>query len=218
MNKPLILIGSGGHAAVLLDILIQQARTVIAVVSPDESLSREIFSGLLHLKSDTEVLNYSPDSIELVNGIGSLPMDDNALSQRVKLFRSFTEKGYKFATIVSADAIVSKYASLGEGAQILPRALIHTGTSIARNTIVNSAAVIEHDCVIGAHNHIAPGAVLSGAVRTGDYVHIGTGACVIQGIEVGTNSVIGAGATVLKDTAEKTITYPARCLVKRKPI
>jgi sialic acid synthase SpsE len=68
-----LLIGGGGHAKVLFDILISQDITIGAVVSPVIDQSFSLFTNVKHLKDDSEVLKYHPDEVLLVNGVGSLP-------------------------------------------------------------------------------------------------------------------------------------------------
>jgi len=218
MNKPVIVIGAGGHAAVLVDTLKQLNQEVIAVVSPENALSHAVFDGVLHLQNDDDVLRYSPQEVTLVNGIGSIPEGSIKASLRTKLYQHFKTHGYQFSSVISPYAIISPYATLAEGVQIMANSVIQTGAIIGENSIINTAAVIEHDCNIGSHNHIAPGAVLSGSVRTGEHVHIGTGASVIQGVNIDKNVVVGAGAVVSKNVPSESIVYPARSSVKRKSI
>lgn len=202
MSKPVLLLGAGGHAAVLVDILRQRNCEILGLVAIEQPKPQPIFTGLHWYSSDDSVLSFNKDEIRLVNALGSLP--GNFLRHR--LHEKFSGLGYQFMTIVSPHAIVSKYAVLAEGVQIMHGSIVNANAVIGEGSIVNTGAIIEHDCVIGRHNHIAPGAVLSGSVVTEDFVHIATGASVIQGMRIGKNSVIGAGATVTRDiSCEKTL-------------
>jgi len=67
---------------------------------------------------------------------------------------------------------------------------------------VNTAATIDHDCVIGDGVHIAPGARLCGGVRVGAGSFIGAGSVLIPGVRVGANAVIGAGSTLLDHVSD----------------
>lgn len=195
MNKPLVILGAGGHAAVLMDTLRLQNAEVLGLVSPEIDIHRRVLQGIPHYLQDDDVLIFSPDHIRLVNGLGSLP--GNTL--RAKLFAQFIALGYQFESVIAESAIISSYADLGHGVQVMPGAIIQAGAVIGANTIINSGAIIEHDCVIGAHNHIAPGVTLSGDVNTENFVHIGTGASVIQGIQLASHAVVSAGVAVTKN-------------------
>ena len=203
------MLGAGGHAAVLLDILFGQQRDILGLVSPQNSLDRAMFKNI-PLYNDDDVMSFDKHSLRLVNGVGSLPGN----LSRLEVFRRFDSLGYQFETIVASTAIVSSYAELGKGVQLMSGVIVQTGARIGNNTIVNTGAIIEHDCHIGINNHIAPGATLSGGVTTGDNVHIGTGANIIQSVKIGDNAVIGAGAVVTKDVNANTVSYPAKGLIK----
>lgn len=210
MSKPLLIIGAGGHASVLVDILRQQKREILGVVSPQIESKSKVFDGIEHFKSDDDVLKFDNQSVNLVNGIGSLP--GNHL--RTVLFNKFKTLGYEFETVVANNAIVSDYVELAEGVQIFTGVIVQTNVSIGANTIINTGSIIEHDCAIGRHNHIAPGVTLSGHVLTSEYVHIGTGASVIQSVSIGGNSIIGAGAIATKNIADNMVYYPSEGIRK----
>jgi sugar O-acyltransferase (sialic acid O-acetyltransferase NeuD family) len=210
VSKPLLIIGSGGHASVLVDILRQQNREILGVISPDKHIRRKVFEHLHHFTCDEDVLKFDKKEVRLVNGIGSLPRQ----LLRSHIFQRFSDLGYKFETVVASSAIVSKYAELYEGAQVMAGAIIQTGAVIGVNSIINTGAIVEHDCNIGSYNHIAPGVTLSGQVQTEDNVHIGTGASVIHLIIIGKNSVIGAGSTITKNVADNIVCFPARITQK----
>lgn len=194
-HKPLVLIGGGGHASVLADILLGQGRDIVAVISPDDLSSRAVFTGLVHLTQDEEVKRFSPESVHLVNGIGMLPR--SMLRQRVN--QQFLELGYQFETVIASDAHVSRFATIHSGAQILSGARVQTGAVIGEHTIVNSGALVEHDCQIGAYNHIAPHATLCGGISSEELVFIGAGAVICPGLSLGRKCIVGAGVTIRRD-------------------
>tara|TARA_R110002012_G_scaffold56765_2_gene145848 strand:- start:16580 stop:17221 length:642 start_codon:yes stop_codon:yes gene_type:complete len=210
MNDGFLLIGGGGHASVLLEILIEQKINIIGYVSPTPAVNKKLFSNLHWFKSDEDILQFDNSMTKLVNGIGSLP--GNTI--RADLYRKYKNLGYSFATLISEKADVSKYACLKEGVQVMRGAIIQTGACIGYNSIVNTGAIIDHDCSIGSNNHIAPGVIISGQVTSSSNVHFGTGSAVIQSINVNENVIIGAGVSVTKDVDSNTTCYPARIFKK----
>lgn len=198
MNLPLIVIGGGGHAKVLIDVLLLNSMTVLGITDPNLTKDKKSILGVPVIGDDDFVLRYSPGNIELVNGLGSIGSTDN----RKRLYKYFKDKGYNFAKVLHPSVVLSPHSETGEGVQIMAGAIIQVGSKIGVNSLINTRASIDHDCIIGNHVHIAPGVSLSGGVVVGDDVHIGTGATVIQGIRIGPNSIIGAGALVNKDVSQ----------------
>ena len=142
------------------------------------------------------------------NGIGGV--SDNTLHAAV--FGRIAHLGFEFITVVHPKAIVSKTVSIDSGSVLLAGAVVNAGSIIGTNVIVNTNATIEHECRIGDHVHVAPGAILAGRVTIGDHAHIGAGAIIRQGLTVGNQAVVGAGAVVVKNVLAGTcvIGVPAR--------
>ncbi|MBM6551054.1 NeuD/PglB/VioB family sugar acetyltransferase [Marinomonas ostreistagni] len=212
LKPPIVLIGGGGHAAVLAEILLMQNREIVAVLSPEEIQERAIFRGMVHLKEDSDVLTFNKEQVRLVNGIGMLPK--SMLRKRVNEY--FLELGYQFDSVIADSAYVSPSALIEEGAQILPMAIVHTGAHVGKHSIVNTSALIEHDCKIGEYNHIAPKSVLCGQVETERDVFIGAGSVLTQNVKVGQSTLIGAGAIVNKIIEPNSIVYPAKGTLKQQ--
>lgn len=210
MNDGVLLIGGGGHASVLLEILMEQEINILGYVSPTPAANKKLFLGLYWFKSDEDILQFDKTIIKLVNGIGSLPGN----TVRANLYHQYKKLGYSFATVISRKADVSNYAFLEEGVQVMRGAIIQTGASIGYNSIVNTGAIIDHDCSIGSNNHIAPGVTISGQVTSSSTVHFGTGSSVIQSININENVVVGAGTTITKNVEKNTTCYPARIFKK----
>lgn len=191
-EKPVIIIGNGGHATVLVDTIQLQGRKIIGFVAPT---NEENQFGIPYLGNDDDISDYRPEEIELVNGIGSV----SNMQFRKKIYDHFKSRNYIFSKVVHPSAIVSNSVILGEGTQIMAGAVIQPLVKIADNTIVNTSVSIDHNCQIGKHCHIAPGTTLSGNVTIGDNTHIGTGSTIIQSVEVGSNVLIGAASLVIEN-------------------
>jgi sugar O-acyltransferase (sialic acid O-acetyltransferase NeuD family) len=205
-NQPVIILGGGGHASMLAEICIEQGRQILAVVSPEPILPRKIFQGIRHLTNDDEVSEFSASNVELVNGVGGLPGSD----LRKQLATQFSELGYRFATLVAPSATVSQTVALGEGVQVLPRATVNVGASIGMHTILNSGALVEHDCIIDSFVHIAPGATICGGTTIREMAQIGPNSVVAQGLNIGEYSIIGAGVSVVRSVESYTKVLPAK--------
>jgi UDP-perosamine 4-acetyltransferase len=93
--KPVIVLGAGGHAKVLIEALRQSGRKIAGVTDPEKTAGEEYF-GATVLKDDDAVLNVSPDEVELVNGIGAMPGKD----LRWRLAERMEGEGYSFSQVI----------------------------------------------------------------------------------------------------------------------
>ncbi|MFH1070333.1 MAG: acetyltransferase [Candidatus Glassbacteria bacterium] len=209
IDKPVILLGAGGHARVLVDLL-RKTGTVMAAVSVGNSGEADgnRFQGLEMMLDSDLPGRFGPDEVYLVNGLGSTGKND----RRQELFAHFKDLGFEFATLLHPSAIVAADVVPGEGSQIMAGVVVQAGCRIGKNSILNTACSVDHDCRLGDHVHIAPGATLCGEVVIGDGTLIGAGATVIQGIKVGTGCLVAAGAVVVRDLPDGVIArgVPAR--------
>lgn len=203
---PVILLGAGGHAKVVLEILLMNGIAVQGVICPQLAAAQQThWRGIAVLGADEVLDNLSPDAVLLANGLGMLP---NQL-RRMHLFLKMKSAGFHFVQVLHPTAVISDTAQLGEGVHVFAGAVIQADSVVADNVIVNTRAVVEHDAVIGAHSHIAPGAVICGHAQIGCEVFVGAGATVIQSISIGNQAVIGAGAVVVRHLPIKGKCRPA---------
>ncbi|MEK5146258.1 acetyltransferase [Psychrobacillus sp. FSL K6-4615] len=200
MSKPVIMIGNGGHAAVLLEILIAQKRKILGYTAPEQNKS--LFN-LPYLGTDEAIKLYGKNKIDLVLGLGTVSVS----LHRKAIFEAFIAHGYSFANVIHSAAILSPSVQLGQGIQIMAGAILQTNAKISDNSIINTGTIIEHDSSIGKHSHIAPGTTLSGGVLIGENCHIGTGTSIIQGISIGDGTLVGAGSVVVNDIVKNKKVY-----------
>jgi UDP-perosamine 4-acetyltransferase len=212
MTMPVLIIGGGGHAKVLIDVLRLRSFEILGIVDTDPARTGTAVAGIPVLGDDAVLDRYEPGKIALVNAVGSVGVPKS----RRDVFELFKSKGFTFVTVIHPSAVIASDVEFGEGAQVMAGAVIQPGSSLGRNSIVNTRASVDHDCAIGAHVHLAPGVTLSGGVRIGDVVHVGTAATVIQGVTIGPATLIAAGAVVIDDLAGNAeyLGVPARRSIK----
>ena len=211
MNRPVILLGTGGQASVLYEILINRQAPILGLAAPHKP-SRTLFAAIPWLGDDNSVLQSPIDQVLLVNAVGSV----GRIQQRRELFKKFKSRGYSFASVVHSSAIISALEiEVGEGLQVMAGAIINTCVRIEENVLINTRAVVEHDCRIGRHTHVASGAVLCGGCVVGEGVHIGAGAAINQGITIGDGAVIASGAVVTKNVTSYTLVAGVPAKTKR---
>lgn len=203
MSKPLIIIGSGGHASILYDILKTQNKNVIGVVDSNPKTNNIVLGDLKLLGDDEAIKSFNPLDIKLVNGIGINPGNQN----KENLEKEFIELGYTFATVIHPTSIIGSNVIIKNGAQVLAGSVININSYIGKGCIINTGSIIEHDCKIGDFNNISPGVVLCGNVNTGKNVYIGAGTVITQNIKIGENVVISSGSNIYKDVKSNSKIY-----------
>ncbi len=198
LGLPVIIIGAGGHAKVLIELMNATGATVAGLTDTDPERHGDWILGHPVLGGDEVIDAHAPDTVELIVGIGTT----RPAPLRRHIYETYAARGYRFRTCIHPETWVSPDAVISDGAQIMAGAIVQPDALIGTNSIINTRASIDHDCRIGNHAHIAPGAVLGGAVRIGNGAHIGTGAIVIENVTIGEDSLIAAGACVIRDVAD----------------
>lgn len=198
MSLPVIIIGGGGHAKVLIEALRSSGVTILGITDTDTRLQGQAVTGVTVLGDDAIIAQYRTDEVLLVNGIGSIGIP----AARSAVFNAFKAQGYGFASVIHPSAVIAADVALNEGVQVMAGVVIQPCSSIGRNSVVNSGAVVDHDCVLGDHVHVAPGVTLSGEVRIGGGSHIGTGAVVVQRVRIGSGCLVAAGAVVVSNVPD----------------
>lgn len=202
MNK-VIIQGGGEHARVVLDCLQAQGVEVLGLFDP--KYNGDLFGIPQQGAYDA---TFAPEAAAVV-AIGS-----NAM-RRVVAGRTT----HTFTNAIHPSAIISKYATLGQGNMLLHRTIIQAQSRIGNHVIINTGAQVDHDCVIGDYVHLAPGVVICGTVTIGEGAFIGAGAIIIPGRKVGAWATVGAGSVVIRDIPNYAVAVgnPARVIRYNEP-
>ena len=187
-QRPVIVIGGGGHAKVLVSTLRAMGRTVIAAFDDDPSRHGNELLGVEIVGSISEAELRYP-GIDAVIGIGA-PHVRRMLAERLP---------FNWITVVHPHAYVDPTVVLHDGVVVMAGAVVQPETVLGQHCIINTSASVDHDGHIGEYVNISPGVHLSGNVTVGDAATIGIGASVLQGITIGANTVVGGGAAVIRD-------------------
>ena len=197
-----IIIGAGGHARVVADIVLRQGHRVLGFL--DDSPTATGAYGIPVLGT-VDRYKEDPDARFLI-GIGSA-------AARRKL--SARLEGVRWHTAIHPTAVISPLGTtIGPGTVVMAGAIVSPGTRIGAHCILNSGSIVEHDNDIGDHVHISVGAKLAGTVTVGEDTWVGIGAVISNGLSVCSGCMLGAGTVVVKDLTEPGtyVGVPARRL------
>lgn len=215
--KKILLIGGGGHCISVLDSLlssynyeeigivdkyptmlkkngtVQKQHTImgVPVVGNDDDLKKLYADGYTH-------------AFITVGSVGDVAI-------RKTLYKLAKSIGFDIPNIIDKTGIVSSHAICGEGIFVGKNAVVNANTQIGNCAIINTASVIEHECVVRDFVHVAPGSIVCGNVHIGSETHIGAGCVVKQGIEIGKKTMIGAGSVVVKNIGSYVTAYGNPC-------
>lgn len=205
--NPIAIIGYSGHAYVVCDIFTSMEREVTVYCEKKQKLQNPFRLIYLGDEQDEEVTKQLMEYDVFVS-IGSNKIRRSIYHSLRKAFDK------SFIKAIHSSAVVGQQVTIGAGTMISANVTINALAQIGQGVICNTACVVEHECVIGDFVHIAPGAVLAGAVEVGTNTFIGANAVIKQGVHIGENVVIGAGSVVLKDIPNGTtfVGNPARKL------
>jgi len=196
-EQQIAMLAGGGHARVLLDALERSGTRVSAILDPAIAAGQQV-CGVPVLGDDSWLDAVSAADYMLVNGAGALPRS----TLRQRLFERGKQIGFPFITVVHPATTIGHQVELMEGVQIMAGAILQCGTRLHANVVINTGVRVDHDCEIGEHVFVGPGAILCGNVRVGPQAFIGAGAVVLPGTEIGVGAVIGAGAIVTKNVRD----------------
>lgn len=212
MNKPLILVGGGGHCKSVIEAAESAGYNILGVLDVAENVGKNVLSYKI-VGTDENIPTYI-DKAEFVITVGFIKNP----TIRIKLYNKVKEAGGKLATVIASTAHVSKYAEIGEGTVVLHQAFVNADAKVGCNVILNNFVNIEHDAVIGDQCHISTGAMVNGECKVGKNCFIGSQSVLANCISVGDDIIVGAGSFVRKSISEKGIYSgnPAILKVKAK--
>ena len=211
----IVLIGSSGHAKVIIDIVQQEGKYSIA--------------GLLDRFRDVgeKTLNYTilgndedlPELIKVHSLKGAIvAIGDNFVRAEVAARIMGLCPDLAFVSAIHPKTAVATEVSIGEGTVVMAGVCINSCASVGRFCILNTNASLDHDSKLEDFASLAPGVTTGGNCRIGQYSAVGIGASLIHGVHVGEHSVIGGGSLVMKSIESFVVAYgaPAKVIRSRK--
>lgn len=185
------IIGAGGHAKVVLDILLESKQHITGIWDENSELL-----SLLGYPINGNFREFK----QLLSDQTIIAIGNNLVRKQLA-----TQLQHNTAKAIHPKSVVSNFAKIGIGTMIMANVTVNAGTSIGEYVILNTNASIDHDCMIENFVHVSPQVGLGGNVKVGEGSHIGIGASIIQGIKIGRWAVIGAGAVIIRDVPDYAV-------------
>jgi len=190
--KKIILIGGGGHCKSVIDVIEQEKKfQIVGIVDKPNLLGTRVLGyKVIGNDLDLEILKKKYNNALITVGHIKSPL------LRIKLFNLASKVGFKFPSIISPRAYVSKHSTIGSGTVVMHNVVVNSNVFIGENCIINTKALIEHDCLISNHCHVSTNTTINGNVKIKSKCFIGSNTTTKDGITIKENSFIGANSLV----------------------
>jgi sugar O-acyltransferase (sialic acid O-acetyltransferase NeuD family) len=158
---------------------------------------------------DDFLLGSTPADLGFIVAIGN-PYGEARLKKHMFMLK----RGLRPVSFADPTALICQSVLFSDGLQVMPAAIVQNNVRIGLQCIVNTRALVEHDCVLEDGVEIGPGAVLCGRVHVGSYTWIGANATVLPRVHIGPNTIIGAGSVVVENIPGDSVAFgvPARVI------
>ncbi|MFT4033853.1 MAG: acetyltransferase [Siphonobacter sp.] len=215
MKDRVIIVGSSGHARVIIDIFEKMGVQIIGLLDRFRSLGEQT-AGYPILSTNYDELQSLSEQYPTAKYF--VAIGDNWIRQKeIDLLISYLP-GIEFIQAIHPSAQLASDVKLGKGVAVMAGAIVNANTIVEDFAIINTKASLDHDCFLGKAASLAPGVTTGGKVSIGNYAVVAMGAVLKHGITVGEHALIGTGAVVLTDCPEKSIMYgcPAKWIRNRE--
>jgi sugar O-acyltransferase (sialic acid O-acetyltransferase NeuD family) len=200
-----IIIGAGGHARVIFEILSYDWNIkVVAFIDNRTPTSDEKIMGIPVYGNHLVI-----PKMMVRNGVKAAIIGVGKNDLRKTYFEGIKDIGVEMINAIHPTANIAQDVKIGRGVVIAANTGISTGVEIGDNVIVNTGAIVEHEDVLESHVHIASGTVIAGKVRVKEGAFIGAGCVVKEYVTIGRNAIVGAGSVVLEDIPDNTVAVGA---------
>ncbi|MFL5383753.1 MAG: acetyltransferase [Longimicrobiaceae bacterium] len=212
----IVIVGSSGHAKVVIDIVRQEGKFNIAGLLDRFRSVGEQTLGYPILGKEEDL----PDLMKAQALKGAIvAIGDNFTRSKVAARIREISPDLPFVSAVHPSASIATEVTIGEGTVVMAGVSINPCSSIGKFCILNTNCSLDHDSVLADFASLAPGATTGGNCRIGQYSAISIGAVLIHGIEIGEHTVVGAGSLVMKPIDSFVVAHgtPAKVIRTREP-
>lgn len=150
MGKRILLLGAGGHAAVVTE----------TILTLRDEENNPIYDCIDYLDDNSEkaigkieeLINIGKNYDEVFCCIGN-----NKL--RGALIEKAIEMGMKVPTLIHPTAYISPSATIKHGTIVEPKAIVNANTVVNEGCIVSVGSIVDHDVILEKYCHVNAGAI-----------------------------------------------------------
>ena len=206
----MIVLGAGGHAIEILDVLLAKGYGGNIIFFDDTQKGpTNILGKYLVLDSFLSLERQMASDQHFVIGVGDPQL-------RFTFYNKVRSIGGVHCGLRSDKALVSSNVGNVADADIFPFCFVGPKVNIGTGSLINARASLHHETEVGNFTVISPSATVLGSAIIGDFCFIGAGAVILPKIKVGSHVVVGAGSIVTKNIPDNAIVFGVPGEVKGK--
>ncbi len=145
--KRLVLLGAGGFAKTLAD-LVTQIQSYDEIVFLDDNPEAKNTRGTC-----ADYVKFKNEQTDMYPAFGNNEV-------RLKWLETLKQENITVPSFIHPTAYISPTAQLGPATVVLPKAVINTNCRLERGCIVNCGAVLDHDCILEEGVHLCIGSLV----------------------------------------------------------
>jgi len=213
--KNITLIGSSGHAKVVIDIVEKENKyRIVGLIDKFRQIGEETL-GYAVIGKEEDLPRLVPEYS--IGGV-LVAIGDNFQRSNVASRISRLSPNVPFFSTIHPQANIARNVEIGAGTVVMAGVTISPSCAIGRFCLLNTNSSLDHDSVMQEFSSLAPRASTGGNVHIGAFSAVGIGATLIDQVRIGEHTVIGAGATVLNDIDSFKVAYgtPAKAIRDRR--
>ncbi len=195
--KRVAILGAGGHALVVVDILKASGGFDIIGCIADDTGPESNVAGVPLIGTMDLLESFPNQNIAVVVGVGGW----TDTSGRRKIYERAVRAGVDIVGAIHPTACISESARLGMGCVLFAGATINPRVTIGDNVVVATNSSVDHETSIGNHSLISAGVTIGARCTIANDSLIAIGATVASRTSIGKHSLIAAGSVVVADVS-----------------
>jgi sugar O-acyltransferase (sialic acid O-acetyltransferase NeuD family) len=192
MSKNIAIIGGGGFAKEIIEVIEMLNYKVYGIFAENNTLDNYSYYGYLD-----ELVNHKDKFDGVHIAFGGITKEQ--IENRRKIINFLDENKIKSISLVSPLSRLANTVKLGDGCYIAHFVYISQDVDIGNHVIVNNRVDIGHDSIISDNVTISPKVFCGGNVNIEEDCLIGVNSTIKQNISIGNNSIIGMSSNIMKN-------------------
>lgn len=204
MKKPVLILGAGGHAKILIDIILKSTDYYLEAIIGQDCEPCDLVLGYKILKGDKHLLDYKRKNVNSVAiGIGGYTNN----MKRKEMYYKLKDMGFEIVNLIDPSATISPFAKLGDGVVVFAGVVINPDVVIGNNVIIATGSTIDHETIIEDHVLVSAGVTIGAGNLIKEGALLALGSNIISRVVIGQNSLVAAGAVVVNDIPDNTVVF-----------